>query len=114
MTSGSTSFCSLDGIGSNTVVLNSSPWDPLICIFCMSPLFNAPDSDLQLVGREIYELNWVCQIQKHTKCAEQWVPRTGIENHWSNIHVIGLDDLRSLYNSSSPIVIQFFLSCSRK
>jgi len=30
-------------------VLNSSPRDPLLCILCMSPLFNTPDSDPQLV-----------------------------------------------------------------
>jgi len=30
-------------------VLNSSPRDPLLCILCMSPLLNTPDSDPQLI-----------------------------------------------------------------
>ncbi len=68
---------------STTVVLNSSPRDPLLCTFCMSSLINALDSDHQLAEREIHELNWVCQIQKYTKYAEQWVPRTGVENYCS-------------------------------
>ncbi len=32
------------------VVLNSSPGDPLLCTFCMPPLFNTPDWDNQLVS----------------------------------------------------------------
>ncbi len=39
------------------VVLNPSPGDPLLCTFCMSPLFNTPDWDNQLVRRESHELN---------------------------------------------------------
>ncbi len=41
--------------------------DPLLCTFCMSPLFNTPDSDHQLVRREIHELNWVFQIRETYK-----------------------------------------------
>jgi len=37
-------------------LLNSSPRDPLLCILCMSPLFNTPDSDPQLTE----DLNQVC------------------------------------------------------
>ncbi len=33
-----------------------------LCTFCMSSLFNKPDSDHQLVSREIHELKSVCQI----------------------------------------------------
>ncbi len=41
--------------------------DSLLCTFCMSPLFNTPDSDHQLVRREIHELNWVFQIRETYK-----------------------------------------------
>ncbi len=39
----------------SAVVLNSCPADPLLCAFWRSSLFNTPDSDHQLVRRELYE-----------------------------------------------------------
>jgi len=41
-------------------VLNSSPRDPLLCIWCMSPLFNTSDSDPQLMSLEI-----ICHYSVH-------------------------------------------------
>ncbi len=35
-------------------ILNSCSRDPLLCIFCMSPLCNTPNSDHQLIRRETF------------------------------------------------------------
>jgi len=51
-----------------SVFLNSSPRDPLLCILCMSPLFNTPDSDPQLY--RIESMNW-------TECVRQNVQSSG-------------------------------------
>ncbi len=59
---------------SRAVVFNPTPGNPPLCIlhrstFSMSPLFNTPDSDNQLIRREIHELHCVCQIREtHKMC----------------------------------------------
>ncbi len=45
------------------MVFNPVPGDTQLCIFCISLLFNTPDSDHQLIRREIHELHCVCQIR---------------------------------------------------
>ncbi len=44
------------------MVFNPVPGDTQLCIFCMSLLFNTPDSDHQLIRREI--MNCMCVSDK--------------------------------------------------
>ncbi len=60
---------------SRSVVFNPGPGDPLLCTFCVSPLFNTPDSDHQLIKREIHVLNRVCQIRETYKMCRAVCPQ---------------------------------------
>ncbi len=61
--------------------LNSSPGDPLLCIFCMSPLFNTPDWAHQLIRRETW---------------------TELTSWWSQSGVLNKGDMQNVQSRGSP------------
>ncbi len=56
-------------------ILNSCSRDPLLCIFCMSPLFNTPNSDHQLIRRETFFLQKFAIIH--------WCVHVALNHVWS-------------------------------
>ncbi len=70
------------------------------CVFLMRGLITANLKVLGTYPNENYELI----IAKRGSMTSGSSSFCGLDGIGSNIHVVGLADLKSLYNSSSPIV----------
>lgn len=77
------------------MVLRLTHADPCSAHFFMSPLFVTPDSDHQLVRRELHELNLVLRCIKALSSSKNFIPTPNIELYYVQCE--------TLYPAASPL-----------